>query len=143
MCNPTPNSSRNGGRGGNLVRREVEGWEVVQRRRSSQRLPGESVWTSVRVLDLGLVSAPLLLLLLLFYKKLFWLRHAACEILVPQPGIEPAPPVLEAWSLNHWTSREVPAPLLLSCLTWNKSLVLSGWGLVVFADLEGHFQFRR
>lgn len=66
MCNPTPDSSRNGGRGGDLVRREVEGWGVVQRRRSSQRLLGESVWTSVRVLDLGLVSAPLLLLLLFF-----------------------------------------------------------------------------
>ena len=26
---------------------------------------------------------------------------------VHQPGIEPVPPVLETWSLNHWTSREV------------------------------------
>ena len=26
---------------------------------------------------------------------------------VHQPGIEPVPPVFEAWSLNHWTSREV------------------------------------
>ena len=29
--------------------------------------------------------------------------------LVPRPGIEPGPPAVEAWSLNHWTSREVPA----------------------------------
>ena len=29
-------------------------------------------------------------------------------MLVPQPGIEPMPPALEAWSLNHWSSREVP-----------------------------------
>ena len=35
---------------------------------------------------------------------IFW--HTACGILVPRPGIEPAPPALEAWSLNHWTSRE-------------------------------------
>ena len=28
--------------------------------------------------------------------------------LVPQPGIELMPPALEAWSLNHWTAREVP-----------------------------------
>ena len=28
-------------------------------------------------------------------------------ILVPQPIIEPASPALEAWSLNHWTAREV------------------------------------
>ena len=31
----------------------------------------------------------------------------ACGILVPQPGIEPAPPALEARSLNHWTTGEV------------------------------------
>ena len=33
--------------------------------------------------------------------------HAACGVLVPQPGIEPAPPALEAQSFNHWTTREV------------------------------------
>ena len=38
----------------------------------------------------------------------FWPRHAACRILVPQAGIKPAPPVLEARRLNHWTAREVP-----------------------------------
>ena len=26
----------------------------------------------------------------------------------PQPEIEPAPPELEAWSSNHWTTREFP-----------------------------------
>ena len=29
----------------------------------------------------------------------------ACGISVPQLGIEPSLPALEAWSLNHWTSR--------------------------------------
>ena len=33
--------------------------------------------------------------------------HKACGILVPQPEIEPQPPETEAWSLNHWTTREV------------------------------------
>ena len=28
--------------------------------------------------------------------------------LAPWPGIEPVPAVVEAWSLNHWTAREVP-----------------------------------
>ena len=33
----------------------------------------------------------------------------ACEIyLVPQPGNNPRSPALGAWSLNHWTTREVP-----------------------------------
>ena len=32
--------------------------------------------------------------------------HMSCEILVPQPGIKPESPVMEAQSLNHWTARE-------------------------------------
>ena len=28
--------------------------------------------------------------------------------LVPWPGINPVPPVVEAWNLSHWTAREVP-----------------------------------
>ena len=40
------------------------------------------------------------------------LRHlglvVACEILGPQPGNEPGPPALGAWSFIHWTTREVP-----------------------------------
>ena len=42
------------------------------------------------------------------YFIFFWPCPTACGILVPPPGIEPAPPALEAWSLNHWTAREVP-----------------------------------
>ena len=38
----------------------------------------------------------------------FFGHTKACGILVLQPGIKPMPPVLEAWSLNHWTTREVP-----------------------------------
>ena len=29
-------------------------------------------------------------------------------VLVPQSGIEPTCSALETWSLNHWTTREVP-----------------------------------
>ena len=36
-----------------------------------------------------------------------------CGILVPRPGIEPTPPALEVWSLNHWTTREVPNVFIL------------------------------
>ena len=38
---------------------------------------------------------------------LFSPLHAACWILVPWPGIEPASPAVEVWSLNHWTARDV------------------------------------
>ena len=34
--------------------------------------------------------------------------------LIPRPGMEPGPPVLGAWSLSHWTTREVLRILLLA-----------------------------
>ena len=37
--------------------------------------------------------------------------------LVPWPWIEPGPPALGAWSLNHWTTREVPSHHFLTFLT--------------------------
>ena len=42
----------------------------------------------------------------------------ACGILVPQPGIEPVPPAVEAQSLKHWTTREVPRVSLLNCISY-------------------------
>ena len=33
----------------------------------------------------------------------------ASRILVPQPGIEPVPPIMQVWSLNHQITREVPS----------------------------------
>ena len=61
-----------------------------------------------------------------------------CGILVPWPGIEPGPPAFKAWSLSHWTTREVPdivlnfslllfsllsvCMLLSSCFIWVLSL---------------------
>ena len=37
----------------------------------------------------------------------FLVTRMACGILVPQPGIEPAFPVLEAQSHSQWTAGEV------------------------------------
>ena len=45
---------------------------------------------------------------LLFLFCFVLLHCAVCGILVPRPGIKPMPPAVEAQSLNHWTSREVP-----------------------------------
>ena len=44
------------------------------------------------------------------FLSLFLFRpwHTACGILVPQLGIEPMPPAVEAQSPKDWTSREVP-----------------------------------
>ena len=52
------------------------------------------------------------------FPPLFWLHHATCGILVPQPGIKPMPPSLEAWSPNLWTTRE-----LVCCLVLYRSLL--------------------
>ena len=38
----------------------------------------------------------------------------ACGILVSPPGIKHMPLALEAWSPNHWTTREVPKAFTLN-----------------------------
>ena len=47
-------------------------------------------------------------LLICFILFLLWLHHAACGMLVSQPGMEPAPPTVKILSPNHWTTRDVP-----------------------------------
>ena len=68
-------------------------------------------------------------LFLVFFQKSFWPHHKACGILVPWPGIKLRSPVLESWSLNHWTTREVPASFLLQFpeATW---ILQSLWPLL-------------
>ena len=48
---------------------------------------------------------------------LSWVLVAACRILVPQPGIEPKPPALGAWSLSHWTSGSPSGSFIFSFLS--------------------------
>ena len=43
----------------------------------------------------------------------YWLCHVACGILVPQPGIKPPSPAVEAGSPNHWITREVPIIIII------------------------------
>ena len=63
--------------------------------------------------------------------------------LVPQPGIEPLPPVLEASSLNHWTTREVSPPLffLISGISLWIILLYHQWLLVFSKVLFRVFHF--
>ena len=63
------------------------------------------------VLILAVVKVALnILKTIVWYTVLFFFlpRHAACRILVPQPGIEPRPLAVKVPSPNHWTAREVP-----------------------------------
>ena len=48
---------------------------------------------------------------------LFWLCHAACGILAPQPGTEPRPTAVKVKSPNHWTARKFPlSPSIHECI---------------------------
>ena len=49
----------------------------------------------------GSLAEKVIFILLLYLKNFLAMPH-----LVPQPGIEPEPPALEAQSLNHWTPRK-------------------------------------
>ena len=39
---------------------------------------------------------------------IFWPCLAACGVSVAGPGVDPRAPVMEVWSLNHWTARGAP-----------------------------------
>ena len=58
--------------------------------------------------------------LFLFFKLfIFWPHLIVYRISVPCPGIEPEPPALEAQSLNHWTTRELPMLFIFKQLYWD------------------------
>ena len=66
-----------------------------------------------QVLCLDTIPALLQAYILMYWKMLqnslfFWLRHAACGILAPRPGIEPGPSAVRTQSPNNWTTREFP-----------------------------------
>ena len=53
---------------------------------------------------------------LFIYLSVLGLSCGMRALLVAACGIEPGPPALGAWSLNHWTTREVPYSSLRSQL---------------------------
>ena len=58
----------------------------------------------------------------------------ACRILIPQPGVDLVPPAVEAWSLNHWTSREVPKILQYSMSMFLEVAIIAYYNLKVIAN---------
>ena len=67
----------------------------------------------------------------LFPAFFFDFQVEARGILVPWPGFEPMPAAVEAWSPNHWPTREVPPARLLlkwnSCCQQTLSILLSSF----------------
>ena len=47
---------------------------------------------------------------LFFFKYLesYLFGHTTWHTDLTQPGMQTVPPAVEVWSLNHWTTREVP-----------------------------------
>jgi len=43
----------------------------------------------------------------------FFLGHTAQCVELPHSGIQPMPPAMEEWSLNHWAIREAPSITVL------------------------------
>ena len=63
---------------------------------------------------------------------IYLLHRTACRILVSQPGIKPGPPAVEAWSPNHWTTREFPHTCYLNswsvqCVCVVLHVLRAGW----------------
>ena len=52
------------------------------------------------------------------------LTYAACEIIVPWPGVKSVLPAVEEQSLNSWTFREVPFLILWSK---GKGCIIISW----------------
>ena len=46
----------------------------------------------------------------------FWSNHVAVGISIRGLGIKPIPSVVDAWNLNHWTTREAPKGKFLNKL---------------------------
>ena len=79
---------------------------------TGRKQPGRAVQLQTRAAFLSFIKAVgcLCLYLVTYLFSIFWPCCMACGILVPWPGIEPMSPAVEAWSLNNWTTREVPSP---------------------------------
>lgn len=61
-------------------------------------------------IDLFVSIESLSLSVIFFFNILFIYLpyHAACRTLVPRAGNEPSPPVVSAWTLHCWTTRDAP-----------------------------------
>ena len=66
--------------------------------------------------------------------KFFWSHRTACGILVPQPGNEPGPSAMRAWSPYHWIPRDSWFYIFVSLLLFKifiyfwLCMLFSSWG---------------
>ena len=78
------------------------------------------------------INFPIMFFVLSLSVSLFWLHHTACGILIPWPGIEPGPLAVNAWSPNHWTTRELPS-IMFFLNPWPSSQTTGLWNRYIIA----------
>lgn len=106
------------GQVGQSIRTEVtdiNGQRIPAQAERDTRLP----WTTVSSLNyadhLNTQSAALVVIIIV--SIYFFSMYAACKNPGSPTRIKPTPPPLAAWSLNHWTGRQVSLFCLLSTLS--------------------------
>ena len=76
----------------------------------------EGPHAELRCMQAGVSGKQITVMFLSF--SLLWPCCMAWGILVHQPGLQTMPPAVKAWSLNHWTAREVPVLLQLNLFAY-------------------------
>ena len=69
---------------------------------------------------------------------IYWPCCMACGILVPWPGMEPTPLAVEAWSLNHLTTRK---SLLYTLFLLPLTTGSGDWGSTLTTDAQFSVSF--
>ena len=86
-----------------------------------------SDWTELKPPNNGKQSILCFFFFFILFFLNFWLHCPTCGILVPGPGIKLSPSALEAQSLNHWTTREVPILCILLLLLFLAAVSFLKW----------------
>ena len=75
-------------------------------------------------------------------KNIFWPYHKAHWILIAQPGIKQTlrPLQWEAWSPNHWTTREFPCLIFLYALSYLGTVINSSQTCCPLALFSKHIK---
>ena len=77
---------------------------------------GANLKQRMKVNDANLLKYNIYSVILNLFLWLCWVLVAACGIYFPDQGSNPGPPALGAWSLSHWTTREVPYSVILNLI---------------------------
>lgn len=75
---------------------------------------GKKLNSYCQILGRGLGLSVIVVVIFQLLFIYFWFCWAACETLVPPPGIKLVPPEVKVRRPNHWTAREAPSVIILT-----------------------------